>query len=152
MPASKDLTIGDIAPLFVLPDQEGRKIALADFKEKKNVVLIFYPGDMTPGCTMQLCSVRDVWSKFAKRDAIVFGVNHAGAESHQAFVEKYRFPFQLLIDPGKKVSAAYGAIRSLFKVKVIRRTVVVIDKEGRIAYFRRGMPKDADILKAIPKG
>lgn len=149
MPPSIDLAVGDRAPLFTLPDQEGRKVSLAEFQGKKNVVLVFYPGDMTPGCTMQLCSIRDDWSKFAKRDAVVFGVNHAAADSHRAFVEKYRFPFPLLIDTGKRVSVAYGAVKSLFKVKVIRRTVVVVDTEGRVAYLRRGMPKDADILKAI---
>ncbi|MFH1077753.1 MAG: peroxiredoxin [Patescibacteria group bacterium] len=149
MPPSIDLAVGDNAPLFTLPDQDGHKVSLADFKGKKNVVLIFYPGDMTPGCTMQLCSIRDDWSKFAKRDAVVYGVNHGDAESHQAFVEKYRFPFPLLIDANKKVSEAYGAVRPIFRTKVIRRTVVVVDKEGNIVYLRRGMPKDADILKAI---
>lgn len=150
MPSSKDLKVGDKAPLFTLPDQDGRKVSLADFKGKKHVVLIFYPGDMTPGCTMQLCAVRDDWSKFAKKDAVVFGVNHGDAESHKTFIKKNTFPFPLLIDTGKKVSAAYGAIKTFFKIRVIRRSVFVVGKDGTVVYVRRGMPKNSDILKAIP--
>lgn len=150
MPPSKDLAVGDRAPAFTLPDQSGKKISLADFKGRKNVVLFFYPGDMTPGCVMQLCAVRDDWSKFGKRNAVVFGVNHGDAASHKAFVKKYALPFPLLIDKGKRVSAKYGAMRTISTVRVIRRGVVVIDKDGKIAYLRRGMPKNADVLKAIP--
>jgi len=150
MPPSKDLAVGDRAPLFTLPDQDGRKVSLTDFKGKKNVVLIFYPGDMTPGCTMQLCAVRDDWSKFSKRDAVVFGMNHGDAESHKTFIAKHAFPFPLLIDKGKKVSGAYGAIKKFFNVNVIRRSVFVIGKDGTIVYLRRGMPKNSDILRSIP--
>jgi hypothetical protein len=83
MPTTKDLAVGDRAPLFTLSDQDGKKVSLTDFKGKKNVVLIFYPGDMTPGCTMQLCAIRDDWSKFGAKDAVVYGVNHADAGSHR---------------------------------------------------------------------
>lgn len=149
-PGKTPLAVGDRAPTFTLKTQDGKIVSLADFKGKKNVVLIFYPGDMTPGCTMQLCAVRDDWSKFAQRDTVVFGVNHADAASHKSFTKKYTLPFPLLVDEGKRVSAKYEAIRSFFKAKIIRRTVVVIAKDGTIAYLRRGMPKNAEILKAIP--
>lgn len=143
------LAVGDRAPAFTLKTQDGKSVTLADFAKKKNVVLVFYPGDMTPGCTMQLCAIRDDWSKFTSRDTVVFGVNHADESSHAAFVKKHSFPFPLLVDAGKRVSAKYGAIRTFFKAKIIRRTVVVIGKDGKIIYLRRGMPKDADILRAI---
>ncbi|MBU0540220.1 peroxiredoxin [Patescibacteria group bacterium] len=149
MAEQKILKIGDIAPLFTLEDQSGKKVALADFRHKKMVVLIFYPGDMTPGCTMQLCAVRDDSSKFAKAGAVVFGINHGDANSHKAFIKKHALPFPLLIDKGKKVSLKYGAIKSFFKTKIIKRTVVAVDKEGKIIYLRRGMPTDAEILKAL---
>ncbi|MCR4337320.1 MAG: peroxiredoxin, partial [Candidatus Omnitrophica bacterium] len=124
-PLQKGLNIGDQAPLFSLKDQEGNMIQLADFLNIKNVVLIFYPGDMTPGCTMQLCAVRDDWSKFQRKDTVVFGVNHAEASSHKDFITKYSFPFPLLVDDGKRVSAKYGATRPFFKSRIIKRTVVV---------------------------
>lgn len=137
------------APAFSLKDERGKAVALADFANKKNVILIFYPGDMTPGCTMQLCAVRDDWKKFLATDTVVYGVNHADAESHQAFSKKYRFPFPILVDTGKKVSAKYGAMRKYFKAIIIRRSVVGIGKDGKIFFLRRGMPKNTDILKAV---
>lgn len=149
MPSESTLTLFGQAPDFTLPDQSGTPIKLSDFRGKKNVVLIFYPGDLTPGCTMQLCNIRDDWSKFQKTDTVVFGVNHGTAESHHLFSEKYGFPFSLLVDKDKKVSAKYGAAFSLLRRTIIRRTVVVIDKTGKVVFLRRGMPKDADILKAI---
>jgi len=147
--ANKELAVGDKAPAFNLKDQDGNTVALSDFKGKKNVVLVFYPGDMTPGCTMQLCAIRDDWSKFKRHDAVVFGVNHGDAESHATFIKKHAFPFPLLIDKGKKLSAKYGALKKFFKAIIIKRTVVVVGKDGNIAYLKRGMPKDADILKAL---
>lgn len=144
------LKVGDRAPQFRLHDQAGNPISLKDFAGKKNVLLVFYPGDMTPGCTMQLCAIRDDWSKFLKHDTVVFGINHGDAESHKLFIKKHAFPFPLLVDTGKKVSTAYGAVRAFFKTKIIKRSVVIIGMDGRIAYLKRGMPKDADILKSLP--
>lgn len=145
----KELAIGQKAPLFTLSDERGKSVSLKDFRGKKNVVLIFYPGDMTPGCTMQLCDIRDDWKKFTAKDTVVYGVNQADAASHAAFSKAHHFPFPLLIDTGRKISAKYGATRLYFKTTIIRRTVVVINKEGTITYLRRGMPKNADILKAL---
>ncbi len=143
------IKIGVEAPSFTLKDDHGQSVSLTDFRGKRPVVLIFYPGDMTPGCTMQLCAVRDDWQKFQEANIAVFGVNHADDKSHQAFIKKYSFPFPLLIDTGKKVSERYEAIRSYFKVRIIRRSVIGIDKDGIIRYLKRGMPKDAEILKAM---
>lgn len=147
----KELAVGIKAPLFTLMDARGKSVSLSDFRGKKHVVLIFYPGDMTPGCTMQLCAIRDDWKKFTTKDTVVFGVNQADATSHSRFSKTYRFPFPLLIDTGRRVSAKYGATRKYFKATIIRRTVVGIDKNGVIFYLRRGMPKNTEILKAIPK-
>ncbi len=145
------LKVGDKAPSFALETQKGAKVSLKDFEGKKPVVLIFYPGDMTPGCTIQLCNIRDNWPKFEKLDAVVYGVNHADAKSHQKFIEKFQFPFPLLVDTDKKVSKKYGAIKKLFSAQVIKRTVVVVDKEGKIAFYKHGMPKETEILKALTR-
>lgn len=146
-----ELKIGDKAPAFNLKSQEGKDISLNDYVGKKPVVLIFYPGDMTPGCTIQLCSVRDDWSKFEKAGAAVLGINHADAESHQKFSGKYHFPFPLLVDTDKKISKKYGAIKKLFSATVIKRTVMVVNLDGVIKFYRSGMPKDTEILKALTK-
>lgn len=132
-----------------MKDPEGKTVKWSDFKGKQALVLIFYPGDMTPGCTVQLCAIRDDWKKFRELGIAVFGVNHAEADSHRRFIEKYHFPFPLLIDKNKKVSARYGAIKKFFKATVIKRSVIGIDKDGIIRYLKRGMPKDADLLKAM---
>jgi peroxiredoxin Q/BCP len=140
---------GDIAPDFALRDQGGKEVKLSSLLGKHKVVLVFYPGDMTPGCTMQLCAIRDDWSKFIAADTLVFGINHGNEDSHARFIETHGFPFPLLVDKDKKVSAKYGAIKTLFGHKVIKRSVVGIDKQGKITFVKRGMPKDSDILKAM---
>ena len=140
----KMLSIGSVAPDFTLISEKDDTVRLADFKGKKNVVLIFYPGDQTPGCTRQLCSVRDDYAQFEQKDAAVFGVNPAGKESHKKFIEKQRYQFSLLIDEGQKVAKLYGA-----KGLMVKRTVVVIDKNGKIAYYKKGMPPNTEILAAI---
>jgi len=145
------LKIGDKAPSFSLQDNHGNEFDLKDFTGKKNVVLIFYPGDMTPGCTIQLCSIRDNWPKFEATETIVVGINHADAESHNSFAEKHNFPFPLLIDKNKIISKKYGAIKKLFSATVIKRTVVGIDKQGKIVFYRNGMPKDNEIIKSFQK-
>jgi peroxiredoxin Q/BCP len=146
---SPSIAVGERAPNWSMKDQAGRTVKLSDFIGKQSVVLIFYPGDLTPGCTLQLCAIRDDWEKFRTLGIAVFGVNHADADSHQRFIDKHHFPFPLLIDKTKKTSAAYGAVKKFFKATVIKRSVVGIDKEGVIRYLKRGMPKDADILKTM---
>lgn len=142
-------TIGERAPDFILKDAAGTSVHLSDVLTSGPIVLIFYPGDRTPGCTIQLCAIRDDWQMFEKLGISVFGVNHADAASHAAFASEQHFPFPLLVDPEKEVSRTYGATRSLGKLSVIRRTVVGISRDGIIRYYRRGLPKNAEILKAI---
>jgi peroxiredoxin len=79
----------------------------------------------------------------------VFGINHADPASHQTFRTLCRLPFDLLSDEGKKVSAAYGAVRNLFGATIIQRTVVGIGQDGVIHFLKQGMPKGSDILKAL---
>jgi len=142
---------GTTAPAFTLKDSEGKTVKLSSFKGKQAVLLIFYPGDMTPGCTMQLCAIRDDYSDFKKLKVAVFGVNHAAADSHNKFIEKYGFQFPILIDTNRKVSKKYGAIKYMFGHESIKRSVVIIDKQGKLAWVKRGMPSDAEILSELKK-
>jgi len=145
----KTPSIGSKAPAFSLKDENGESVELAQVLTQGPVVLIFYPGDLTPGCTIQLCAIRDEWSDFKDRGIQVFGINPGNAESHQAFTNKHHFPFRLLIDENRNVSKSYGAEQDLLIAKIVRRTVVGISKDGKIIYYKTGMPKNADILKAI---
>ncbi|MCC6563904.1 peroxiredoxin [Candidatus Uhrbacteria bacterium] len=145
----KTLQIGDHAPGFELKSSDGETVRLADTLQLGPVVLIFYPGDRTPGCTVQLCAIRDEWQEFRDYGLQVFGVNHADAASHRAFSAAHRFPFPLLVDDDKAVSKSYGAIHALLGIQVIRRSVIGISQDGIIRYLRRGLPKNGEILKAM---
>ena len=143
------LALGSPAPVFSLPDASGAVHRIGEPGAAHGTVLFFYPGDMTPGCTMQLCAVRDDWKSFGREDITAFGVNHAKADSHARFSAANHFPFPLLIDSGMNVSKRYGATRRIFLKTVIKRTVVGINRDGRIVFYRHGMPKNNDILKAF---
>lgn len=140
------LAIGENAPDFRVRASDGDEVALAAFRRTKNVVLVFYPGDNTPVCTAQLCGFRDSWDALKSADTVVFGVNPASEAKHGAFVAKYRFPFPLLVDSGSEIAAQYGC-RALFGI--VKRTVYVIDKAGRILYAKRGNPAPSEILTMI---
>jgi len=136
------LSVGQIAPAFSATDQAGNPVSLSQFRGKKNVVLVFYPGDDTPGCTKQLCAVRDDFIQFQQKDVAVFGVNPQNAESHERFVQKYDFPFPLLVDQDKDMIMKYGAKGKAWT----QRTVYGIDKQGVIVFAERGMPSTETIL------
>lgn len=142
---------GDAAPDFTLKDGDGNDWSLMD-QRGKTVVLLFYPGDNTPVCTKQLCSVRDHWSEYQTTGAEVVGISTDSVESHERFAEKYELPLKLLSDPDGGVSAKYG-MKSWLPGRAARG-VVVIDKEGKIAYHKVQpisllRPADEDVLNAI---
>lgn len=136
------LPIGSEAPDFTLSDERGASVTLSALRGS-NVVLVFYPGDDTPGCNKQLCALRDNWGDAEARNTRVFGVNPQGAESHTRFRNKFLFPFPLLIDQGRKVCALYHA-----KGIWVTRTVYLIGPDGRIRFAQRGTPAVAEILAA----
>ena len=100
---------GNKAPDFTALDQKGKKVKLSSFKGKKNVVLYFYPKDMTPGCTTQACDFRDQQKKF--KNTVILGVSIDSKERHQRFIEKYDLPFTLLADTEKKLVEKYGVCK-----------------------------------------
>lgn len=139
---STPLAAGATAPDFTLMDDSGAPVTLSKLRGK-NVVLVFYPGDDTPGCTKQLCQFRDDWADARKRGVEVFGVNPQSAQKHRKFRGKFNFPFPLLVDKGQKVAALYKA-----NGLIVKRTVYLIGPDGRILFSRRGMPNPAEVLAA----
>jgi peroxiredoxin Q/BCP len=133
---------GKKAPAFTLQDASGNKISLRDFRGKNVVVLYFYPKDMTPGCTQEACSFRDLKAEFEQAGAVILGVSPDSVDSHGKFITKHGLNFPLLSDPDAKVASKYG----VWKEKRmygrtymgIERTTFVIDKEGTI---RKIFPK-----------
>jgi thioredoxin-dependent peroxiredoxin len=142
---------GDAAPDFSLKDGNGDAWQLATNRGKV-VVLLFYPGDETPICTRQMCSVRDRWEDYSATGAEVVGISTDSVESHKKFAEHHQLPLRLLSDANGEVAKLYGA-QSLIPGKVAR-SVFVIDGRGVIRYrdvrplglFR---PKDDETIRAI---
>ena len=126
------ISVGDKAPEFQLQDQDGRKVALADFRGRKAVVLYFYPKDETPGCTKQACSFRDSYEDFSKVGAEVLGISGDSVEAHKAFAEHHRLPFTLLADVGNTTRKAYGVPATLWVLP--GRVTYVIDKQGVVQH------------------
>jgi len=139
---SDPLPVGAQAPDFTLPDDTGNEVRLTALRGK-NVVLVFYPGDDTPGCTRQLCQLRDSWEAALARGVEVFGVNPQSANSHASFRRQYKLPFPLLVDAGRKVASLYNA-----NGIIVKRTVYLIGADGVIRFARRGMPPPAEVLAA----
>lgn len=132
---------GNKAPAFTLPDSDGNKVSLKNF-EGKNIVLYFYPKDMTSGCTTEACDFRDAHPDFKKIKTVVLGVSPDPQKSHQKFRDKYELPFTLLSDEDKKVVEKYGVWKekSMYgrKYMGVERTTVIIDQKGKV---RKIFPK-----------
>jgi len=139
------------APDFELLDGQGAIWRLSEHSGRV-VVLLFYPGDETPICTRQMCSVRDRWADYSATGAEVVGISTNTVESHKSFTEHHDLPLRLLADVDRRVADLYGA-QSLIPGKVAR-SVFVIDAKGVLRYrdvrplglFR---PKDDEVIRAI---
>jgi peroxiredoxin Q/BCP len=128
--------VGDVAPDFTLPGVEGttrRDYTLSEYRGHP-VVLAFYPGDFTPGCTKQLCQYRDEFAEFEGVEAVLLGISPQDLDSHERWIEKRSFPFPLLADTERKVVDAYG-VRGFGPIPV-KRSTFVIDGDGMIRHRR----------------
>ena len=129
------LEIGTKAPVFTLPDQDGKMVSLKDFMGQK-VVLYFYPKDNTPGCTKQACNFGELLPQFREKGAVVIGVSKDSVASHKKFQEKFGLPFTLLSDTELKVIQAYGVWqeKNMYGKKTmgVVRTTYLIDEKGVI--------------------
>ncbi len=146
---------GKPAPDFELTSDAGERVKLSSLRGKP-VVLYFYPKDDTPGCTTQACGIRDVYSDFRERGAVVLGVSPDDEASHVRFKEKYSIPFALLADPEHEVAEEYGVWKERNrygkKSMGIERSTFVIDAEGNVSKVMRRVKPDthaADVLAAL---
>jgi peroxiredoxin Q/BCP len=147
----KTASVGEPAPDFTLKDGDGQVWKLSD-QLGKTVVLLFYPGDETPVCTRQLCSVRDNWEQYRATGAEVVGISTDSEESHKKFTENRELPLRLLSDPRGEVSKLYGAASWLPGRSA--RAVVVVDAKGVVRHLKVQpisllRPRDAEIIAAI---
>jgi len=103
----KQLKEGDKAPDIKAKDEQGNAISLSQYKGKK-VVLYFYPKDLTEGCTIQSCNLRDNYQELCKLGFEIIGVSADDEKKHQKFIAKYDLPFHLIADTDKEVIEDYG--------------------------------------------
>jgi thioredoxin-dependent peroxiredoxin len=129
------LTIGDKAPDFAIPDQDGLVHKLSDYAGRK-LVIYFYPKDDTPGCTAQACNLRDNYYDLRLKGYEVIGVSVDSEKSHQKFIQKFELPFTLLADTEKEMVTAYGVWqeKSMYgrKYMGVMRYTFIIDEQGLI--------------------
>ena len=143
---------GKPAPDFELTSDKGERVKLSDFRGKP-VVLYFYPKDDTPGCTKQACGLRDDYSRFEEKGAVILGVSPDDEASHVKFRDKYQLPFTLLADPEHSVAEAYGVWgeRNFAGKKYmgINRSTFVIDEQGHVKKAMRGVKPDTHAEKVL---
>jgi len=129
-------TVGQKAPSFSGPNQNGAPIDSQRFMGKK-IVLYFYPKDDTPGCTAEACNLRDNYAMLQASGYVVLGVSADGVKSHDKFVRKYELPFDLLADEDKSIHTAYGTWveKSMYGRKYMGtdRVTFIIDENGIIS-------------------
>jgi peroxiredoxin Q/BCP len=143
---------GKKAPDFSLLANTGEKVKLSDYKGK-NVVLYFYPKDMTPGCTTQACDFRDKHEEFSESDTVVLGVSPDPQAKHEKFIEKHGLPFLLLVDEDHKVAELYGVwkLKKNFGKEYmgIERSTFIIDKEGQLVKEWRKVKVKGHVEEAL---
>ncbi len=130
-----NLQIGDEAPDFAIPDQDGIVHKLSDYQGRK-LVIYFYPKDDTPGCTAQACNLRDNYYDLRQKGYEVIGVSVDDEKSHQKFIKKFELPFTLLSDTDHKMVEAYGVWqeKSMYGRKYMgtMRYTFIINEKGII--------------------
>lgn len=127
--------VGEVAPEFTALGTGDRSYSLGDYRGRP-VVLVFYPGDATPVCTIQLKSYTNGIDQFAALDAQVLGISPQNVDSHEKFSSAQNLAFPLLYDEGKSIGESYGVLGPL---GFYRRSVFVINGEGKIAYAKRNI-------------
>jgi peroxiredoxin Q/BCP len=130
--ANDQVAVGETAPEFELPDQDGQLHSLEDYRDQW-VVLYFYPKDETPGCTTEACEFRDNIFAFRDLNAQILGVSLDDVESHKAFSENHGLPFPLLADVDGVAATAYGVKTRMLGMEIAKRQTFIIGPDGAIA-------------------
>lgn len=146
------------APDFTLPNETGEVVRLSDYLGK-NVVLYFYPKDMTPGCTTEACDFRDVHHDFSELNAVILGVSMDDEIRHMKFIEKHGLPFSLLVDKDHSIAEAYGVWvqKKMYgrEFMGIERATFLINEHGIVVKeWRKVRVKNhvEDVLKYLREG
>ena len=137
---------GALTPEWSLQDQDGK---WHPTNPGRWAILVFYPSDDTPGCTLQLQAFQRYAERLNELDVSLYGVNHADANSHAAFANKCDIGFPLLVDRGGSVSQQFRCSLPLpYGVRIIR-SVYLVDPEGKVRFANRGAPSPETIIRRI---
>ena len=130
---------GSPAPDFTLPDQDGNKVSLGDFRGR-TVVLVFYPADFSRVCTDQLSVYQEVLPQFEEQGAALLGISVDGAFCHKAFQEHLNASIPLLADfhPKGEVAKAYGVYSDEYGVA--SRSLVMVGPDGVVTWSYSSPP------------
>jgi len=130
------ISVGDTAPDFSLPDQDGKSHTLSDYRGAP-VVLYFYPKDHTSGCTKEACGFRDDYSAYQEAGVTILGISPDSSKTHTNFIAKHELPFTLLADTERDVLKLYGAwgLKKMYgrEYEGVLRTTYLIAADGKIA-------------------
>jgi peroxiredoxin Q/BCP len=142
------IEVGDAAPELTLSTHSGERIALADYRGEKAVVLFFYPKDGTAVCTKEACAFRDAYEQFVEAGAVVIGISADSASRHQAFASSHRLPFVLASDENGEARRAFGVPKTLGFLP--GRVTYVIDREGIVRHvFNSQFAADRHVSEAL---
>ncbi|MCK5325336.1 MAG: peroxiredoxin [Woeseiaceae bacterium] len=146
--AAGGLDVGNPAPEFELPDQQGQLHSLEDYRDQW-VVLYFYPKDETPGCTTEACEFRDNIFAYRELNAQILGVSLDDVESHKKFAANHSLPFPLLADTEGTTADAYGVKTRMMGWTVAKRQTFLIDPDGNIAKHYEDVKPDAHSVEVL---
>ncbi|MHB1518716.1 MAG: peroxiredoxin [Acidimicrobiales bacterium] len=127
-----DVEVGDQAPDFELPDEDGTPRRLSELARSGPVVLFFYPAAMTPGCTAESCHFRDLGSEFDAVGARRVGISADPVEKQKRFTDKHTFDYPLLSDPDGSVATLFGARRRFTWLSPTKRATFVIGTDLQV--------------------
>jgi peroxiredoxin Q/BCP len=154
------MEVNDKAPDFNTTDENGKEVALKDFRGK-TVVLYFYPKADTPGCTKEACEFRDTYKRIQKAGVVLLGISKDTAASQKKFKDKFHLPFPLLADAEKEIANLFGVVKekNMYGKKVIgiARTTFVIGPDGKIQHVFNNVKAEGhaeqvlEYLKALQK-
>ncbi len=143
------LGAGSEAPPFDLESSEGGRVRSEELKGEQHYVLVFYPGDNTPGCTLQLKQFSDLAPRFAEQDCLVFGVNGASAASHKGFCDAQGYRIPLLVDADRRLAEGFHTARP--GVPVTFRAVFFVDKKGIVRLAMKDYPDPEAVLRMVER-
>lgn len=131
------MKLGDLLPNLTVTTTQDEALKLRSLKGN-NLVIYFYPKDNTPGCTTEGQNFRDLYSEFQKLDTVILGVSRESIRSHQNFINKHEFPFDLISDPEEELCNAFDVIKekNMYgrKYMGIERSTFIFDKKGKLQH------------------